>query len=128
MQSWTPLRCSCECSKVVLLAVDVLYWIGMGGGVVRPFCSVSNPPKFDNKHLKKLFFPIFWTKFLVLRGVFGFLFSYFLPFSMFDALHMQYEVYMTVYVGRIANQRKAQKWLPFKKLYVRITKYLKYMY
>ena len=28
--------------------------------------------------------------------------------------YMQYEVSMTVYMGRIANQRKVSKWLPFK--------------
>ena len=28
--------------------------------------------------------------------------------------YMQYEVSMTVCMGRIANQRKAPKWLPFK--------------
>ena len=28
--------------------------------------------------------------------------------------YMQYEVSMTVYVGRITNQRKVPKWLPFK--------------
>ena len=28
--------------------------------------------------------------------------------------YMQYEVSMTVYVGRIAIQRKVPKWLPFK--------------
>ena len=28
--------------------------------------------------------------------------------------HMQYEVSMTVNMGRIANQRKVQKWLRFK--------------
>ena len=27
--------------------------------------------------------------------------------------YMQYEVSMTAYVGRIANQRKIPKWLPF---------------
>ena len=29
--------------------------------------------------------------------------------------YMQYEVSTTVYVGKIANQRKIPKWLPFKK-------------
>ena len=28
--------------------------------------------------------------------------------------YMQYEVTMTVHMGRIANQRKVPKWLPFK--------------
>ena len=28
--------------------------------------------------------------------------------------YMQYEVSMTAYMGRIANQRKVPKWLPFK--------------
>ena len=28
--------------------------------------------------------------------------------------YMQYEVSMTVYMGRVANQRKVPKWLPFK--------------
>ena len=28
--------------------------------------------------------------------------------------YMQYEVSVTAYVGRIANQRKIPKWLPFK--------------
>ena len=27
---------------------------------------------------------------------------------------MQYEASMTVYMGRIGNQRKVPKWLPFK--------------
>ena len=27
--------------------------------------------------------------------------------------YMQYEIYMTVYMGRLANQRKVPKWLPF---------------
>ena len=35
---------------------------------------------------------------------------------------------MAIYVGRRANQRKIPKWLPFKKLQVRITKYLMCMY
>ena len=29
--------------------------------------------------------------------------------------YMQYEISMTVCMGRIANQRKIPKWLPFKK-------------
>ena len=28
--------------------------------------------------------------------------------------YMQYEVSVTVYMGRIANQKKISKWLPFK--------------
>ena len=40
---------------------------------------------------------------------------------------MHYEVSMTGYMGRIANQRKVPKWLLFKKLQVRITKYLMYI-
>ena len=28
--------------------------------------------------------------------------------------YMQYEVSMTVYMGRVANQTKVLKWLPFK--------------
>ena len=28
--------------------------------------------------------------------------------------YMQYEAFMTIYMGRAANQRKGPKWLPFK--------------
>ena len=42
--------------------------------------------------------------------------------------YIQYEVSITVCVGRIANQRKIPKWLPFKQLQVRITKYLMCIY
>ena len=41
---------------------------------------------------------------------------------------MQYEVSMTVCMGRIANQRKVPKLLPFKNYQVRITKYLMCMH
>ena len=29
-------------------------------------------------------------------------------------MYMQYEICMTVYMGRIANPRKVPKWMPFK--------------
>ena len=50
--------------------------------------------------------------------------------SVFSKLrsYEQYEVSVTVYMGRIANQRKVPKWLPLKNLYVRITKYLTCIY
>ena len=38
---------------------------------------------------------------------------------------MQYEVPMTVYMSRIANESKVPKCPPFKNLKVRLTKYLK---
>ena len=41
---------------------------------------------------------------------------------------IQYEVSVTVCMGRIANKRKVPKWLPFKKLQVRIIKYLMCIY
>ena len=41
---------------------------------------------------------------------------------------MQHEVSMTTYMGRIANQRKVSKWLPFKNYMVKITKYLMCIY
>ena len=43
-----------------------------------------------------------------------------------DVIHkyVQYEVSLTVCMGRIANQRKVPKWLQYLKLQVRITKYL----
>ena len=42
--------------------------------------------------------------------------------------HMQYEVSFTVCMGKTTNQRKVPKWLPFKKLQVRITKHLMCIY
>ena len=80
------------CSKDTLLAVHDLYWIRMGGSVLRPLCSVSNLPKFDSKCLEKnSIFSYFFGQnsyFSLFFGTLNCYFPIFGPFSLLDALDL----------------------------------------